>query len=72
MVLTSKPLRSTLTKQDAETLAKVIVLLNGTPRHAPRDRRLHFDSYSLAGDLTHLLERSGYQWQMLYSNLDRD
>lgn len=35
----------------AELLARVLMLLNEKPRFGPRDRRLRFDSYSLASDI---------------------
>jgi len=49
-----------MTRAQAETLAKALRLMNDHPRFAPRDRRLPFDSYSVAEELEELLRRNGY------------
>ena len=49
-----------MTHSDAQVLASALRLLNDKPRFGPRDRRLAFDSYSVASQLTALLKRSGY------------
>jgi hypothetical protein len=50
-----------MTFSQAQILAQAVYLLNQTPRFSPRDRRMHFDSYSTAADLTSMLRASGYE-----------
>ena len=40
-------------------MLKVIMLLNEHPRFGPKDRRLRFDSYSLASALEDVLKTHG-------------
>lgn len=59
---------------DAVLLAKVLRLLNDHPRFGPRDRRLPFDSYSVAAEVTQRLDRGGYDaaiWPNLLNGLRR-
>lgn len=49
-----------MTHSDAQVLACALRLLNDKPRFGPRDRRLAFDSYSVASQLTAMLQRAGY------------
>ena len=72
MPLLSKALRSTLTRRDAELIAKALLIINEKPRFGPNDRRLGFDSYSLAGGLTDMLHRAGYDERELMHNLPRE
>ena len=45
---------------DVEVLAQAVMLLNDKPRFGPRNRRLHFDSYSVAADLSKAILRHGF------------
>jgi hypothetical protein len=49
-----------MTHQEAVTLAKALRLLDDQPRFGPRDRRLQFDSYSVAADIEATLRAAGY------------
>ena len=60
-----------ITRHDADILVRCLILLNGQPRFAPRDRRLHYDSYSMAVEIDQLLRRTGWSWQMLSTELPR-
>jgi len=46
---------------DVETIAAVVLLLNEKPRFGPRNRRLHFDSYSLAANLSAAITKHGFK-----------
>jgi hypothetical protein len=48
-----------MTHAQAATIARALRLLNDKPRFRPRDQRLNFDSYSVAAELTELLQRAG-------------
>jgi hypothetical protein len=50
-----------MTFSDAQVLASALYLLNAKPRFGPLDRRLAFDSYSVAADIEKLLRRAGYE-----------
>lgn len=53
----------TVTKRvsiDIRKIAAVVMLLNEKPRFGPSNRRLKFDSYSLAADLTAAIRAHGY------------
>ena len=60
-----------ITRHDADLIVRALILLNGQPRFAPRDSRLHFDSYTIAAELDQLLRRTGWSWQMLSTELPR-
>lgn len=45
---------------DVEVLAQAVMLLNDKPRFGPRNRRLHFDSYSVAAALSNAIKRHGF------------
>jgi hypothetical protein len=59
-----------MTRSQAETLAKALRLLDDQPRFGPRDRKLPFDSYSVAGELTEILKRNGYSPAAVNKMLD--
>lgn len=46
---------------DVELVARAIMLLNDKPRFGPCNRRLHFDSYSVAADLSEAVRRHGFE-----------
>lgn len=48
-----------MTHQQAAIIARALRLLNEKPRFGPRDRRLNFDSYSVAAELSEMLRKSG-------------
>ena len=60
-----------LNPSDAELLAKALCLLNDKPRFGPRDRRLPFDSYSLAADITVRLKQAHLDPQTMIQDLPR-
>jgi hypothetical protein len=49
-----------MTRKHAELLAKVLRLLNQHPRFVPGDRRLRFDSYTVAAEVAAVLTKGGY------------
>jgi len=59
-------------QHEADLLVRILILLNDQPRFAPKDRRLHYDSYSLASEITDTLKRNGWNWQMLSNQLPRE
>ena len=67
-----KSLRSTLTKGDAELITKAIILLYGPPRFGTNDRRLQFDSVSVAADLITTLHRAGFDYYDINRELPRE
>ena len=52
--------RRRLATIDVELLAQAVMLFNEKPRFGPRNRRLHFDSYSLAADLSTAIKKHGF------------
>lgn len=54
---------------DAALMAKALALLNDKPRFGPRDRRLPFDSYSLAAEISSRLIAAGYKFDDLISDV---
>lgn len=49
-----------MTRKHAELLCKIHRLLNDHPRFGPGDRRLRFDSYSVAAEVGEVLAKAGY------------
>lgn len=49
-----------MTRRQAELLIKIHCLLNAHPRFGPGDRRLPFDSYSVAAEVGEVLTKAGY------------
>lgn len=59
-------------REEADLLVRCLILLNSQPRIAPRDRRLRYDSVSLSSEISELLKRHGWNYQLLSDNLPRD
>lgn len=52
-----------MTDAVAHTLVAALILFNDKPRFGPRDRHLAIDSYSVAADITKLLQEHGRDWR---------
>lgn len=50
-------------KATARALARALHLLNDKPRFGPRNRRLPFDSYSVASEIEAALAAAGIDWR---------
>ena len=56
----------------ANTIVQAIILLNDHPRFGPKNRRMHFDSYQVAADLSAHLKAAGWNWQLLSNELPQE
>lgn len=61
-----------MSREEADLLVRCLILFNQQPRFGPKDTRLHFDSYSLASEISALLKRHGWSYQLLSDELPKE